>query len=109
MKEPDVEGVATRNNPESCVGGREADGEALTGARAGWVLSHEISEAPGADAVFWAAGDALATDSAGRDVPAWSETPCKRGTFLRENREICRPPTLVRGVGRIGKAMAASR
>jgi hypothetical protein len=42
MKELHVEGVATHDGPESCVGVREDDGEALTGARAGRALSREI-------------------------------------------------------------------
>ena len=32
-------GVATHTDPESCVGGREAVGEALTGEHAGQALS----------------------------------------------------------------------
>ena len=43
MRRPYTEGVATRGGPESCVGAREAAGEALTGVRAGWVLSREIT------------------------------------------------------------------
>jgi RNA-directed DNA polymerase len=39
-----VEGVATHDGPESCVGVREGAGEALTGVRAGPVLSREIME-----------------------------------------------------------------
>ena len=42
MKEPYGEGVATHTGPESCVVARKGEGEALTGARAGWVLSREI-------------------------------------------------------------------
>jgi hypothetical protein len=42
MKEPYIEGVANHDDPESCGGAREGDGEALTGARAGWPLSREI-------------------------------------------------------------------
>lgn len=42
MREPYIEGVATHDGPESCAGDREVVGEALTGARAGWVLSREI-------------------------------------------------------------------
>jgi len=42
MKKSYVEGLAARNGPESCGGIREDDGEALTGVRAGWVLSREI-------------------------------------------------------------------
>jgi hypothetical protein len=39
-----VEGVATHDGPESCVGVRKGGGEALTGVRAGPVLSREIME-----------------------------------------------------------------
>ena len=42
MKEPCVEGVATHDGPESCVVVRKGGGEALTGVRAGEVLSREI-------------------------------------------------------------------
>jgi hypothetical protein len=44
MKELYIEGVATHDDPESCVDVREGAGEALTGAIAGWVLSREISQ-----------------------------------------------------------------
>lgn len=43
MKELHDEGLATHIDPESCAGAREGVGEALTGARIGWVLSREIS------------------------------------------------------------------
>jgi len=42
MKESYRKGVAGHPDPESCVAGREAAIEALTGAHAGWVLSCEI-------------------------------------------------------------------
>ena len=46
------EGVATHTGPESCAVDREVGGEALTGERAGRVLSREIHEPlQGADAV----------------------------------------------------------
>ena len=38
MRTPDIEGVATRDGPESCAGTREGAGEALTGVRAGWAI-----------------------------------------------------------------------
>ena len=44
MQEPDDEGVANHVDPESCGGAREDAVEALTGARAGTVLSREISK-----------------------------------------------------------------
>ena len=42
MKEPHRKGVANRSNPESCAGGANIAGEALTGAHAGQPLSSEI-------------------------------------------------------------------
>ena len=47
MKEPYVEGVATHDGPESCAGTREGAGEALTGARAGWVIEPRNAGNPG--------------------------------------------------------------
>lgn len=41
MRVPDGEGVANHTVPESCVGCREAQREALTGVRVGQPLSHE--------------------------------------------------------------------
>ena len=46
MKDLYIEGLAIHDGPESCVGGRKADGEALTGERAGWVVSCEINAPP---------------------------------------------------------------
>ena len=43
MQEPYMKGVANHLGPESCVGGGNAAGEALTGVHAGQVLSSEIS------------------------------------------------------------------
>ena len=43
MEEPYVEGVANRHGPESCAGGGDAVGEALTGEHAGRLLSSEIT------------------------------------------------------------------
>jgi hypothetical protein len=42
MRESHRKGIANHPDPESCVGSREAAGEALTRAHAGWVLSCEI-------------------------------------------------------------------
>jgi hypothetical protein len=41
MRESHDEGVASHTDPESCGVAREGGVEALTGARAGWVLSRE--------------------------------------------------------------------
>jgi len=45
------EGAAIHTDPESCADAREGIGEALTGARAGEVLSGESNVVRGADAV----------------------------------------------------------
>ena len=99
MKESYVEGLASYGGPESCVGIREGEGEALTGVRAGRVLSRVI-HAPGLRSrVDWGAeaveisrrqhrtrrfGKACA-DS------ARSQTPCRHGNTLLGNREVPRP------------------
>jgi RNA-directed DNA polymerase len=87
MRESHVEGVATHDDPESCAGDREGGGEALTGARAGRVLSREMQ-----------LQDADADKRSGRQhrlrrhretLPARSKTLRTHETYLRENREIC--------------------
>jgi len=110
MKEPYIEGVANHDDPESCATARKSCREALTGARAGWVLSRENGLAQGADAVI-PCGRPHSSRRNGepeRD-PARSQTPRTHGSSLHGNREI-RGPLAVRGTaGRIGKAKAASR
>ena len=51
MKVPDSEGLATHTGPESCVATGNGRCEALTGERAGRVLSPEIGLLLGADAL----------------------------------------------------------
>jgi transposase len=65
---PYDEGVANHIAPESCVGGREAVGEALTGARVGQPLSGERLLIRSADAFQSAEGNTIrhASASAGR-------------------------------------------
>jgi hypothetical protein len=50
------EGIANHTGPESCAVYREVCGEALTGERAGQVLSREIIHIQDADAVAFAEG-----------------------------------------------------
>ena len=50
MKEPDDEDLASHIGPESCEGGSNVALEALTGVRAGWVLSPVMLKVQGADA-----------------------------------------------------------
>ena len=51
MRELYIEGVATRDGPESCAGVREGGGEALTGVRAGRAIEPRNQGDRGADAV----------------------------------------------------------
>ena len=94
-----VESLASYGGPESCVHIREGVGEALTGGRAGRVLScvihapaREARDDRGAEAVEICRRPhrACRIGEAGTD-PAQSETPCMRASTLIGNREIPRP------------------
>jgi hypothetical protein len=109
MEESYVEGVASHDGPESCGVTRKGGGEALTGETAGWVLSREMLNVQGADAV----------EKSGRQHgahrhgevhagPARSETPCTRGHHPHGSREIPGPPGMATP-GRSGKATAVIR
>ena len=80
MKEPDGEDLASHTGPESCEGGSNDALEALTGVRAGWVLSPVMSSVQGADA-FRNDGrpHGPSRHREGRPGPAGSETPCTHG------------------------------
>ena len=109
MKVSNVKGLANHNGPESCGGARKSDGEALTGASAGRVLSRERSRTRDADSVE-AGGrqQPVCRFGKARWYPARSETPGMYGSNLRENREILRLPKLAR-LGRIEKSKDARR
>jgi len=92
MREPYEEGVASHLGPESCTAGREDGGEALTGARAGWVSSPEITgNVQGADVV---PGNGrphrLGRYRESQSNPAGSETPCMHGNSMCGSRESSR-------------------
>jgi hypothetical protein len=95
MQEPDVEGVATHDGPEPCGGIREDAIEALNRGMHGHGIELRDQFLRGADAVQrrrkatrWAS---LCKTLAG---PAQSKTRRTCRTFLRENREIPKPPAL---------------
>ena len=99
MKESYVESLASYRGPESCADAREGGGEALTGVRAGRVLSREI-HAPRRKA--WVVRGAEAVETCRRPHracrigeasmdPARSETPRMRGNNSYGNREVPRP------------------
>ena len=104
MRESYVEGLANHNGPESCVEWRDSLGEALTGVRAGRVLSREINLVRGADPLMmWGRQQPAVRKGKARWYPARSETPGMHGNNLRENREILQPPKPAR-LGRIEKS-----
>ena len=113
MKVLTNKGVANQFGPESCVVVREDDGEALTGERAGRVLSREIHE-PLRER--WRLRGADAVEIGGRQHrrrryretpkdPARSETPSTHGITAHGNREIPRSSAKKGGnADRIGKS-----
>ena len=105
MKESCAEGLATHSDPESCGSSRKWDIEALTGVRAGRVLSRERRKVRDADAVVRAEGTTVAQRYREMRLgPARSETPCTYGNTSHENREVLGPPTINGVVGRVGKS-----
>ena len=109
MKESYVKGVANHNGPESCVAWSNPRGEALTGESVGWVLSREKGLDRDADPVeAWGRQQPTDRTGKGRWYPAWSETPDRHRSNLRENREILWPPKWAR-LGRIEKSKDVRR
>ena len=110
MKESYDEGLATHTGPELCGAAREGGDEALTGERAGRVLSRVRNLLRDADAV--GGSGRLHRVHRYREVylsPARSETPCTYVDTSRGNREIPSPPRIEVGLGRIGKSKDARR
>ncbi len=116
MKESYGEGVATHTGPESCVVARKDDGEALTGGRAGRVLSREIQDPRvkpralrGADAVGEAEGHTGAPPSQGALGPRAVRDPAHARTHLaREPGDPASSPGQ-RPESRIGKSKDTRR
>src|SRR5580704_16648175 len=89
MKESHGKGPASHPDPESCVDGRKAGGEALTGAHAGQPSSCEIRSS-GMPTLLSEAEGHTASDAHGESPvdPAQSKTLSMRGNSLHGNREI---------------------
>ena len=110
MKESRVKGPATHDGPESCGASRKGSFEALTGERAGRVLSRESAFLRDADAVG-GGGRQLRTHR-NREMgsgPAWSETPCTYGNTSHENREVLCSPAADGAADRVGKSKDTRR
>src|SRR5664279_687756 len=96
MEELYVEGVATRDDPEPCVGVREGTGEASGWARAGRAIEPRNQRVRGADAVY-----ERGRQHRQRRYRGWWGGPGgpgnqgMYGTFMRENREVPCPPVRV--------------
>jgi hypothetical protein len=104
MQESYGEGVATHTDPESCGAACKDRVEALTGARAGRVLSRERTFLRDADAV----GESGRLHPAHRyremrQGPARSETPCTYGRTSCGSREVPCSPAADGAAGRVGK------
>lgn len=110
MKESHVEGLATHDGPESCGASRKGSVEALTGVRAGRVLSRERNLLRDADAVEVCGR--LNRSYRYREMrpgPARSETPSTYGNTSHENREVLCSPAADGVVGRVGKSKDTRR
>jgi hypothetical protein len=105
MKKSYERGVATHIDPESCGAACKGGVEALTGERAGRVLSRVRITLRDADAVE--VGGRQNRAHRYREVsqsPARSETPCTYADTSPGNREIPGPPKAAVALGRIGKS-----
>jgi len=110
MEESHGEGVATHTGPESCGVVRKGGVEALTGVRAGRVLSRETTHLRGADAVGTSGRHHPAHRyRETRRSPARSETPCTYGNTLLGNREILCSPMADGAAGRVEKSKDVRR
>jgi RNA-directed DNA polymerase len=110
MRDPYGEGLATHTGPESCGVLHKERAEALTGVRAGWVLSRERVALRDADAVGGSGRQNRAHRYREmRRGPARSETPSMYGSTLLENREVLCPPAADGVAGRVGKSKDARR
>ena len=105
MKESHRKDPASHPDPESCVGGRKAAGEALTGAHAGQPSSCEIPQS-GVPTLFSEAEGHTWAERHGKpgSGPAQSKTLRMRGNSLHGNREILPAPAGDGSAGRSGKA-----
>jgi hypothetical protein len=93
MEELYIEGVATHDDREPCVGAREGAGEASVAARAGQAIEPRNHGVRGADVVY--GNGRQHRQPRYRELlvgPARSETLCMYGTSMRENREVPRSP-----------------
>ena len=105
MQESHGKGPASHPDPESCVDGRKAGGEALTGAHAGQPSSCEIIQSGVPTPLSEAEGHAeISATGKPTSDPAQSKTLRMRGHSLHGNREIPTLPVADGATGRPDKA-----
>jgi hypothetical protein len=110
MKKSYGSGIATHIGPESCGAARKGGVEALTGERAGRVLSRVRELLRDADAIGVSGRPHRVHRY--REVcqsPARSETPCTYVDTSLGNREIPGLPEAAVALGRIGKSKDVRR
>ena len=100
MKESYGEGLASHAGLESCTAASDCRREALTGVRAGRVLSRESKLLRGADAVGGSGKqNPVCRHRETLRSPARSEIPCMYENISFGNREI--PPVALQDGGRV--------
>jgi hypothetical protein len=110
MEKSHESGLATHIGPESCGAAREGGVEALTGERAGRVISRVSELLRDADAVGESGRPHLVRRYREEcQSPARSETPCTYGSTSLGNREIPSPPRAAVALGRVGKSKDVRR
>ncbi len=105
MKKSHGKGPASHPDPESCVGGRKAGGEALTGAHAAQPSSCAIIQS-GVPTLLSEVEGHTGIDATDKPIsdPAQSKTLRRRGNSLHGNREIPTLPVADGAAGRPEKA-----
>ena len=99
MRTPDIEGVATRDGPESCAGAREGTGEALTGVRAGWAMEPRNHHFGVPTLSHEAEGNIVSSVSAScwRTPRGLRTCACTESSCARTGRSRCSPAWLITG------------
>jgi RNA-directed DNA polymerase len=99
MKTPDIEGVATRDGPESCAGTCEGAGEALTGVRAGRAIEPRNHHFGVPTLSHEAEGhiDSSVSASCWRTPRGLRTCACTESSCARTGRSHARPSTVIAG------------
>jgi RNA-directed DNA polymerase len=99
MRTPDIEGVATRDGPESCAGTCEGAGEALTGVRAGRAIEPRNHHFGVPTLSHEAEGNIVSSVSAScwRTPRGLRTCACSESSCARTGRSHARPSTVIAG------------